>query len=73
MTASLAGVSDPASDRQVFLEEFVMLLDSGVPVADICRRLNVQPGAVATRLRRAARTDLYNRWMRRCRAAGVEV
>lgn len=72
MTASLADVADPESARLVFLEEFRVLLDAGLPAGEICRRLDVGPATLATRLRRWGLGELLSRWERRCRAAGLD-
>lgn len=57
---------------QVFLEEFAVLLDAGCTVATICGKLDAQPAAIESRLRRHGRQDLASVWLRRCRAAGID-
>jgi transcriptional regulator with XRE-family HTH domain len=46
---------------EILVDEVTMLLRDDHP-PNICRRLNITPGALAKRLRRAGRNDLANRF-----------
>lgn len=46
---------------EILVEEVAMMLRDDHP-PNICRRLNIKPGALAKRLRRAGRDDLANRF-----------